>query len=97
MLLLKGNYEEAILSYNSSIQEAEIAQDNLWYAGALLGKASALMLLKYGSHTSKPVQFDQLLYEALQESHIKIGKTKMTELEVEISLVIARYLAKFPR
>ena len=97
MLLLRGNYEEAILNFNTAIQEAETAQDFLWSSGALLGKASSLMLLKYGSHTMLPSKFDQIIYETLQECHSFIGKTKMTELEVEISLVIARYLAKFPQ
>ena len=97
MLLLRGNYEEAILNFNTAIQEAEQAQDFLWSAGALLGKAASLMLLKYGAHTMLPAKFDQLIYENLQECHSAIGKTKMTELEVEISLIIARYLAKFPQ
>lgn len=40
-------------------------------------------------------QFDSEIYNILWEAHIWFSKTKMTELEVEIALTIARYVANF--
>lgn len=81
-------------SYNNAIEEAEIAKDYMWLAGALFGKATAKMAEKYPD--CNVTDFDSEIFSTLIQSHQEFGKTKITELEVEISLVICRYLAKFP-
>ena len=45
--------------------------------------------------SEKPLEFDSEIYEILLDAHEKISKTKITELEVETSLIIARYWVNF--
>jgi hypothetical protein len=83
-------------SYDSAIYEAEIAKDWLWLAGALSGKASALVIQK---KTENPafLEFDSGVVELMTRAHGEYTKTKMTNLEVEHSLIFAKYLANFAK
>jgi hypothetical protein len=53
--------------------------------------ANAKMLLKYQPLEHYYFQFDAEIYDILVESHLQFSKTKITELEIEIALTIARY------
>jgi hypothetical protein len=84
-----------IFSYNTAIEEANIAQDHLWLAGALVGKASAKVMLNK-LNDPENIEFDPEIYDILDQSHSEFAKTKMTHLEAELSLIFAKYLSDFP-
>ena len=93
MLLLRGNLQDAHSFYEKAIDEGIIASDSLWIAGALLGKASINALV----NDDKSDAYNPEIHMILKECHEQIIKTKITELEVEISLIYARYLKQFPQ
>lgn len=60
-----------------------------------MGKATAMAYLSYPPFENYYGQFDIEIYNILIAAHQEFVKTKITDLEVECSLVILRYLCNF--
>lgn len=93
MLLLRGDLATADHYYEQAIENGIIANDSLWIAGAYLGRATISAI--YTSQDNKLI-YNEETHNLLKLCHEKISCTKITELEVEISLIFARYLKMFP-
>lgn len=66
---LKCKFLEFMCRYDKSIGEAIIAEDWLWHAGALLGKATSKMMEICPPFNQYYGKFDEEIYEMLLEGH----------------------------